>query len=94
MRTGNAYFPHMRGELDFSGFHRALTDELGVELTPGRLLELWNSILEPNEAIDPIVKRLKGRHRLVIGSNTDDAHFNRGNEIQPATLEFDDVLVS
>ena len=94
IRTGDAYFPHKRGELDFSGFHRRLTDELGVELTPGRLLELWNNILEPNEAIDPIVMRLKGRYRLVIGSNTDDAHFNRGNEIQPATQEFDDVLVS
>ena len=94
IRTGNAYFPHMRGELDFSGFHKRLTDDLGVELTPDELLELWNSILEPNEAINPIVKQLKGRYRLAIGSNTDGAHFNRGQEIQPATLEFDDVLVS
>ncbi len=94
IRTGNAYFPHMRGELDFSGFHKRLTDDLGVELTTDELLDLWNSILEPNEAINPIVKQLKGRYRLVIGSNTDDAHFNRGNEIQPATQDFDDVLVS
>jgi len=94
IRTGDAYFPHMRGELDFSGFHRRLIDDLGVELTPEELLELWNSILEPNEAINPIVKQLKGSYRLVIGSNTDGAHFGRGNEIQPATLDFDDVLVS
>ena len=94
IRTGTAYFPHMRGELDFSEFHAKLTDDLGVELTPDELLELWNSILEPNEAINPIVRRLKGRYRLAIGSNTDAAHFKRGGEIQPATLEFDDVLVS
>ncbi len=94
IRTGNAYFPHMRGALDFSGFHRKLTDDLGVELTPDELLELWNSILEPNEAINPIVRQLKGRYRLAIGSNTDDPHFKRSYEIQPATLEFDDVLVS
>ena len=94
IRTGNAYYPHMRGELDFSGFHKSFTDELGVGLTPDELLELWNSILEPNEAINPIVRQLKGRFRLVIGSNTDDAHFKKGCEIQPATLEFDDVLVS
>ncbi len=94
IRTGNAYYPHMRGDLEFSGFHRKLTDDLGVDLTPDELLELWNSILEPNEAIIPIVWQLKGRYRLAIGSNTDDAHFRRGNEVQPATLEFDDVLVS
>ncbi len=94
IRTGNAYYPHMRGELDFSDFHKKLTDDLRVVLTPDELLELWNSILEPNEAINPIVKRLKGRYRLAIGSNTDDSHFQRGNEIQRATLEFDDVLVS
>ena len=94
IRTGDAYNPHMRGELDYSGFHRKLTDDLGVELTPDELLELWNSVLEPNEAINPIVRRLKGHYRLAIGSNTDDPHFNKGKEVQPVVLEFDDVLVS
>ena len=94
IRTGDAYFPYMRGELDFSGFHRKLTEDLGLDLMPDELLELWNSILEPNEAINPIVKRLKGRYRLAIGSNTDHSHFARGNEVQTATLDFDDEIVS
>ena len=94
IRTGNAYYPHMRGELDFPGFHKKLTDDLGVALTTDELLGLWNGILEPNEAMNPIVKQLKGRYRLVIGSNTDDPHLQRSNEIQPTTLDFDDVLVS
>ena len=94
IRTGDAYFPYMRGELDFSEFHSKLTDDLGLEVTPDELLELWNSILEPNKAINPIIKRLKGRYRLAVGSNTDHSHFTRGNEVQVAALEFDDVLVS
>lgn len=40
------------------------------------------------------MKQLKGHYRLAIGSNSDESHFRRDYEIQPATLDFDDVLVS
>ncbi len=40
------------------------------------------------------MRRLRGRYRLAIGSNTDELHYTRSLELQPSLEDFDDVLLS
>lgn len=94
VRTGDAYFPHMSGEIDFPEFHRRMSAQLSLNIEPEEFRGMWNSILEPYPDTGETVQRLKGRYRLSLGSNTDVPHLSRSREIQPATNLFDDVLVS
>jgi epoxide hydrolase-like predicted phosphatase len=94
IRTGDFYYPYMRGEFDFDEFHRRVLRHLALTVTSDRLLELWESILEPNPDIGPLVEILKGRYRLAIGSNTDVPHFRRSCQVQPALGQFDENLLS
>ncbi len=94
IRKGNAYFPHMSGEIDFDEFHKRMMTQLGLNLGANEFLAMWNSILEPHPGTGEIVEKLKGHYRLSIGSNTDVPHFRQSREVQPIISMFDDVLVS
>ena len=94
IRTGEAYFPFMRGEFDADEFYRRITRQFGLRMEKEALFETWSSIIEPMDDVVGLVDRLKGRYRLAIGSNTDVLHYARGMEVQPVLGQFDDVLVS
>ena len=56
-------------------FGRGVVDLLGVELSLDRLKAFWSEIFEPMEGMTSLIKRLKGRYRLVLLSNTNAWHF-------------------
>ena len=85
---------YMRGDIDSSEFAKVVLERLGLDIPEDELLGIWESILAPNLEALPVLERLKGRYRLVLGSNTDAGHFRRSVELQPALGLFDDLLLS
>jgi len=85
---------YMRGDIDSSEFAKGVLERLGLDIPEDELLGIWESILAPNLEALPVLERLKGRYRLVLGSNTDAGHFRRSAELQPALGLFDDLLLS
>ena len=94
MRRGDAYYPFCLGRFGEEEFYRRLTRQFGLDIEPQRMFEIWDSVIEPNEAISDLIDRLIGHYRLVIGSNTDVLHFARGLEVQPVLTHFDDAILS
>ena len=94
MRLGDAYYPFCLGRFDQNEFYRRLTQQFGLDIDPPRMFEIWDSVIEPNEAISGFIDRLIGHYRLVIGSNTDILHFARSLEVQPVIARFDGAILS
>ncbi len=92
--SGDASYPFMRGEFDQWEFHRRLSEQLKMDLSPERLFEIWPNIITPNGEINTLIEMLKRHYRLVLGSNTDVLHHRRSIEVQEALRHFDDALVS
>jgi len=90
----DANISYMSGEMDSSEFANGVLEGLGIDIQQDELLAIWDSILAPNPDALPVLERLKGRYRLVLGSNTDIGHFKRSVELQPALGLFDDLLLS
>jgi FMN phosphatase YigB (HAD superfamily) len=90
----DANLSYMRGDIDSSEFAKGVSERLGLDISEEELLGIWESILAPNLEALPVLERLKGKYRLVLGSNTDPGHFRRSVELQPALGLFDDLLLS
>ena len=90
----DANLSYMRGDIDSSEFAKGVSERLGLDIPEDELLGIWESILAPNLEALPVLERLKGKYRLVLGSNTDPGHFRRSVELQPALGLFDDLLLS
>ena len=45
----------MRGDLSPFEFYEAFSSKLGLDTTYDEFIEIWNCLLEPNEAIDPLI---------------------------------------
>ena len=92
--AGDAYRPFMRGEIDRSEFHRRICSNLGVDEPAEATFDTWSSAIVANDDIAPLIERLADRYRLVVGSNTDELHYARGEVVQPALAHFDDAILS
>ena len=92
--AGDAYRPFMTGEIDRAEFHRRMCSSLGVDEPADAMFETWSSAIVVNAAIAPLIARLARRYRLIVGSNTDELHYARGQEVQPALAQFDDAILS
>lgn len=90
----DAHFAYMCGDIDAHEFACSAMASLGIELPSDEILRIWDSILAPNPDALAVLERVKGRHRLVLGSNTDPGHYQRSVEVQPALGLFDDHLLS
>ena len=58
----------MLGHLDPHAYHEALCGKLAASLSYDEFVAIWNSLLSANEAIVPVVEKLKPVHNLVIAS--------------------------
>ncbi len=98
--TGDVGYQFMLGRLDAAEFHQRLAHQLRVEIDADDFFALWRGVIAVDDdstrpgGIHDIVRRLRGRYRLAIGSNTDELHYARGLELQPSLEDFDDVLLS
>ena len=59
IETGEAGCAFMLGKLDRAEFHRRLTEQLGLSLTPDAFFALWTSIIAPNNNINSLLEGLK-----------------------------------
>ena len=84
----------MLGQLTPHAYHDALCEKLDATLFSDDFIDVWNSLLSANEAIVPLVERLKSDHRLVLGSNTDAIHFPYAFEKFPILKSFEQYFLS
>ncbi|MBX9579659.1 MAG: HAD family phosphatase [Gemmataceae bacterium] len=62
---------------------------------PDEFLAAYTDIFWPNPEVIDLLPRLKGRYRLVLGSNTNDAHYLRyTKDYADALGHFDHLVVS
>ena len=94
IETGEAVHDFMLGKLDRSEFHRNFTGSLGVKLDLDAFLSMWDSVIAPNNEINPLVKNLKESYQLVLASNTDVLHYARCLEVQQVLQLFDHLILS
>jgi putative hydrolase of the HAD superfamily len=94
MREGDSYAAFMRGEVNRSEFRDRMRAHLDIHPDSEEFDETWRSVIEPNPEIVPLIESLSSRYRMVIGSNTDELHQERGESVQPIITTFDDFLLS
>lgn len=86
-----------RGQLPGDALRREIAARLGgtdTTLTPDAWLALWNCHFTVNDAMVAHVARLVGRVRLVLLSNTNDAHFAFLRPRLPVLERFDALVLS
>ena len=84
----------MLGQLTPHAYHEALCEKLDASLAYEEFVDIWNSLLSTKETIVPLVRRLKLRHHLVLGSNTDAIHFAHAVERFPVLKDFEQYFLS
>ena len=84
----------MLGQLTPHAYHEALCEKLDASLSYEDFIDIWNSLLSANEAIVPLVERLKSDHHLVLGSNTDPVHFSYAVEKFHVVQNFEQYFLS
>ena len=84
----------MRGEIDRAEFRDRMCARLNIQQDPATFDEMWCSIIEPNHEIVALIEELSTGYRMVIGSNTDELHQERIEEVQPIVTSFDNFRLS
>jgi putative hydrolase of the HAD superfamily len=62
------------GRVDSQGFLRRVRESCGIEVPESLLAEAYGDIFWPNTDVCLLVPKLKGRYRLLLGSNTTELH--------------------
>jgi glucose-1-phosphatase len=63
------------GKITSSQFYRRVRFDLGHRLTLAEFKKFWNEIFTPNLPVVKLLRKLKGRLRLVLISNTNAMHY-------------------
>ena len=84
----------MEGALTTRAYHQELCRKLKANFAYEEFVEIWNGLLSANDAIVPVVERLKADHRLVLASNTDPIHFAYSIEHFPVLKNFERYFLS
>ncbi|MBI3620801.1 MAG: HAD family phosphatase [Nitrospirae bacterium] len=63
------------GRLSAEAFHRAVADRLGLSIPFEEFARCWNEGFEENREVTALVRRLHGRYRLMLLSNTNELHY-------------------
>lgn len=75
-------------------FHRVLCERLGAKLSYEDFLRIWTDIFWPHQEVITIIRKLKGRYRLVALSNTDELHIGFLQREWGILDLFDDFVLS
>jgi putative hydrolase of the HAD superfamily len=63
------------GRLSAEAFHRAVADRLGLSIPFEEFARCWNAGFEENREVTALIRRLHGRYRLMLLSNTNELHY-------------------
>lgn len=81
------------GQLHSTQFLQLFRDAFGVGCSDEVLADAYSDIFWPNAEVCALVSRLKGRYRLLLGSNTTELHARRFQREFADTLQHFDSLV-
>lgn len=83
------------GRIGTDEFLRRIRTAVGMELADDLLTEAYCDIFWPNADVCSLIARLKGRHRLLVGSNTTAMHATKFRAQFADTLgHFDGLVLS
>lgn len=64
------------GRLTADAFYRTAADRLGLSITFEEFAACWNTGFEENREVTTLIRRLHGRYRLMLLSNTNELHYS------------------
>lgn len=85
---------HDEGKLSSKEFHSRMTKLMDVPIGFKNFKDCWNNIFVMNSGIEPIIKKLKKRHKVYLMSNTNKLHFEFLKKRFAVLKEFDKVILS
>lgn len=84
----------MLGQISSRALYTTLCGNLGIDLDYPEFLGIWVRLLRANEDILPLIERLKARHKLVLGSNTEEIHYTYCKQNVEALGHFEESYLS
>ena len=82
------------GRIRSEDFHEQVAERLGWQVSFERFRDVWCEIFEVNEPVAALVQELKGRHPLLLLSNTNEMHFDYCLDRFPILTCLDEFVVS
>jgi glucose-1-phosphatase len=84
-----------RGEISTSTFLATVRERLALTASPMDIVEAWSQIFTPNKPVIDLIPKLHGHYRLVLGSNTNELHYQQFRRQFASTLDlFDEEILS
>lgn len=83
-----------RGDLTPHEFYERAVGLLGARIGYDEFVSAFVDVFTRNQPVIDLYRRLKGRHRLILLSNTDPLRFGFVRERFPDILFFDDYVLS
>jgi glucose-1-phosphatase len=65
-----------KGSLSADAFYRFVADRLDLSLSFEEFADCWSTGFEENLAVTALIRRLQGRYRLMLLSNTNELHYH------------------
>jgi putative hydrolase of the HAD superfamily len=63
------------GRLSTEEFYRTVTAEMALSVTPEEFARRWNTSFWEQREVSALIRRLHGRYRLMLLSNTNELHY-------------------
>lgn len=63
------------GRLSTEAFYRMVTEAMGLSMTPEEFARRWNTGFWEKTDVSALIRRLHGRYRLLLLSNTNELHY-------------------
>jgi len=83
-----------RGKITSRDFYERVIRSLNVDMTFEQFRRLWTEIFTVNRDVCDIIEAVRGRHKLLVLSNTNEMHFEYAFERFDVLRLFDDYVLS
>ncbi len=82
------------GRCSTEEFYRTATRRLSLSITPEEFARRWNTSFRENSDVSAIIRRLHGRYRLLLLSNTNELHYRHLETMLPVLSSMEQKLLS
>ncbi|OGS21781.1 MAG: hypothetical protein A2252_06545 [Elusimicrobia bacterium RIFOXYA2_FULL_39_19] len=83
-----------KGKISEKEFYRRVCRKLGITVSFDKFKMLFSDIFTPNPSLHKVIRKLKGKYRLCIFSNTDKTHYDYLYKKYPFMRTFDSYYLS